>query len=214
MIGRLALVPLLFGLLGDPGAGHGRTGNAHYEQGRYTAAEAAYRDGLAALDDTTGAVYAALQNNLGAALHRQDQFAEARAAFRRAGRAAPTPEARRRARFNAGTAAAGRGQLREALADYRKVLLEDPTHEAARYNYEYLKRRLAERGGGGRPPPDVEPSAYARRLKEKAEALVARNRYEAALELMRKGLRTDSTVAAYREFTGRLDDIAQIAQTP
>lgn len=214
MIGRLALVLLLFGLLGDTGAEHGRTGNALYEQGRYTAAETAYRDGLAVLADTTGAVYAALQNNLGAALHQQDQFAEARAAFRRAVRAAPTPEARRRARFNAGTAAAGQGRLREALAAYRQVLLEDPAHEEARYNYEYLKRRLSEQRGGGQPPPDVEPSAYARRLKEKAEALVAQNRYEAAAELMRKGLRTDSTVAAYREFIGRLNDVAQIARTP
>ncbi|MEF8796339.1 MAG: tetratricopeptide repeat protein [Salinivenus sp.] len=214
MTGRLALVLLLFGLLGDEAAEHGRSGNALYEQEQYTAAEAAYRDGLAALDDTTGAVYAALQNNLGAALHRQDQFAEARAAFRRAARAAPTPEARRRARFNAGTAAAGQGELRAALADYRQVLLDDPTHAEARYNYEYLKRRRAERRSGSRDAPDIEPSPYARRLKKKAEALVRKTQYEAAAELMRKGLRKDSTVAAYRTFMGRLDDVTQIAQTP
>ncbi len=214
MIGRLALVLLLFGLLGDEAAEHGRSGNALYEQEQYSAAEGAYRDGLAALEDTTGAVYAALQNNLGAALHQQDRFADARAAFRRAARAAPTPEARRRARFNAGTAAAGLGELRAALADYRQVLLDDPTHAEARYNYEYLKRRLAERQPGGQDAPDIEPSPYARRLKKQAEALVRKTQYEAAAELMRKGLRTDSTVAAYRTFMGRLDDVAQIAQTP
>jgi len=214
VIARLALVLLLFGLFGDTGAEHGRTGNALYEQERYSAAEGAYRDGLAALDDTTGAVYAALQNNLGAALHRQEQFGEARTAFRRAARAAPTARERTRARFNAGTAAAAQGRLREALADYKQVLLSAPTHEAARYNYEVLKRRLAERRSGGADSPDVEPSDYARRLKEKAEALVSERRYEAAAALMREGLRKDSTVAAYRAFLGRLDDVSQIAQTP
>jgi tetratricopeptide (TPR) repeat protein len=214
MTGRLALTLLLFGLFGDGAAEHGRSGNALYEQGQYAAAESAYRDGLAALDDTTGAVFAALQNNLGAALHRQDRFAAARAAFRRAARAAPAPAARRRARFNAGTAAAGQGELRAALSAYRQVLLNDPSHAEARHNYEVLKRRLADRRAGGADRPDVEPSAYARRLKKKADALVRERRYDEAAALMQEGLRTDSTVAAYRAFIGRLEDVAQIAQTP
>lgn len=213
MLARCALILLLLGLFGDTGAEHGRSGNALYEQEQYTEAEAAYRDGLAAVDDTTGAVYAALQNNLGAALHRQKKFAEARTAFRRAVQAAASREARTRALFNAGTAAAGAGRLKTALTDYKEVLLLDPGHDAARYNYEFLKRQLAQRRGG-RPPPDVEPSAYARRLRKKAEMLVGQERYEEAADLMTEGLQKDSTVAAYRDFIGRLDDVAQIAQTP
>jgi tetratricopeptide (TPR) repeat protein len=213
MTARLALVLLLFGLFGDTGAEHGRSGNGLYEQGRYAAAERAYRDGLAALSDTTGAVYAALQNNLGAALHRQKQFSAARSAFERAARAAPSLDERVRARFNAGTAAAGLGNLRAALRDYREVLLMDPTHAPARYNYEVLKRQLAS-GRRSEPPPNVEPSAYARRLKRKAEALVARKRYAAAADSMQQGLRRDSSVAAYRDFMTRLTDVAQIAETP
>lgn len=214
MLGRVALVLLLFGLLGDTGADHGRSGNALYEQGQYTEAESAYRDGLAVHDDTTGTVYAALQNNLGAALHRQKRFGEARTAFRRAVRAAASDEARVRALFNAGTAAAGLGRLQDALDDYKQALLLDPTHEQARYNYEQIKRQLAERRSGGRPPPDVEPSPYARRLKNKAETLVANEQYAEAAELMTNGLEKDSTVAAYRDFMGRLDDITQIAESP
>lgn len=213
MSARLALVLLLFGLLGDTGAEHGRSGNALYEQGQYAAAERAYRDGLAALDDTTGAVYAALQNNLGAALHRQKQFSSARSAFERAARAAPALEARVRARFNAATAAAGLGTLEAALRDYRQVLLMDPTHAPARYNYEFLKRKVTS-GQRSQPPPDVEPSPYARRLKNKAEALVARRQYGAAVDSMQQGLRRDSTVAAYRDFITRLTDVAEITRTP
>jgi len=213
MPARFALVLLIFGLFGDTGADHGRTGNALYEQGRYAAAERAYRNGLSALDDTTGAVYAALQNNLGAALHRQKQFGEARTAFRRAARSASARDERVRARFNAATAAAGMGNLTAALRDYKQVLMMDPTHSPARYNYEFLKRKRARRRRS-EPSPDVTPSPYARRLKKKAEALVTRNRYAAALDSMQQGLRRDSTVAAYRDFIGRLTDIAQIAQTP
>jgi tetratricopeptide (TPR) repeat protein len=204
---------LFFGLFGDTGTEHGRTGNTLYEQKQYTAAERAYRDGLATLDDTTGTVYAALQNNLGAALHRQKQFGEARTAFRRAARRASTRDERVRARFNAATAAAGMGNLTTALRDYKQVLLMDPTHAPARYNYEFLKRKLAGRRRS-EPPPKVEASPYARQLKKKAEALVARNQYAAALDSMQRGLRQDSTVAAYQDFTGRLNDITQIAQTP
>jgi tetratricopeptide (TPR) repeat protein len=210
MPARLALVVLLFGLFGDTGAEHGRSGNALYEQGRYAAAAEAYRDGLATLDDTTGAVYAALQNNLGAALHRQKQFGEARTAFRASARAALNREERVRARYNAATAAAGMGNVTAALEDYRQVLLLDPTHSPARYNYEFLKRKQTSRGS--RSSPDVAPSAYARRLRKKAEALVSREQYEAAADTMRQGLRRDSTVAAYRDFIGRLENVVQIAQ--
>jgi tetratricopeptide (TPR) repeat protein len=213
MIARLALFLLFLGLFGDTGAEQGRSGNALYQQGQYAAAATAYRDGLAALDDTTGAVYAALQNNLGAALHRQKQFAAARTAFSRAARAAPNLDERARARFNAATAAAGLGNLEAALRDYRQVLLMDPTHTPARYNYEFLKRKMAS-GRRSAPPPDVEPSPYARRLKKKAEALVARRAYGAAADSMQRGLRRDSTVAAYRDFIARLTDVAEITRTP
>lgn len=210
---RLLLVVLLFGLWGDVGAERGRRGNALYEQGRYAEAEAAYRDALSARADTTGAVYAALQNNLGAALLQQQAFADAQAAFARARRAATTTAARVRARFNQGTAAAGRGDTEAALSHYREVLLQAPTHAAARHNYEYLKRQRA-REGGGASSPDVEPSPYARRVKEKAEALVAQQQYADATQLMEEGLRRDSTVRAYRDFMTRLDDITQISQAP
>lgn len=211
---RFALILLAFGLLGDKGAENGRTGNAFYEQEQYGKAASAYRDGLAALDDTTGAVYVSLKNNLGAALHRQERFAEARAAFREASEEAEARAARVRALYNSGTAAAGLGSLSAALRDYKDVLLLDPTHLQARYNYEYLKRQLAKRQPRSRPRPDIEPSTYARRVKKKAEVLVAEGKYVSASKVMHKGLQKDSTVAGYQEFMGRLDEVVQITQSP
>lgn len=193
----------------------GRRGNALFDQEQYGAAVEAYRSGLqrhqAAAADS-GAVYTALQNNLGAALHQQEKFSAARTAFDAARRAARTPEARVRALHNAGNAAAGMGDLTAALRYFRNALLIDPAFQPARHNFEVLKRQLQRRQEQtrGGSPPDVEPSAYAKELKRRADALVARTRYEDALTLLRNGQAQDSTVRAYRRFMNRLQDVTGI----
>jgi len=211
MIARAALILLLFGLLGDAGPEKGREGNARFEEQQYAAAAAAYDAGLEALSDTTGAVYTGLQNNRGVALHRQGRLAEAQAAFRQARRTASTDAERVRALFNAATLAAEMDERKEALRHYKRVLLLDPEHEAARFNYELLKRRQGQSAPEESPP--IEPSSFARRLKKNAESLVARSQYTTASALMKDGLRRDSTVRAYREFMTRIEDVAQIART-
>jgi len=205
---------ILFGLFGDEGVEQGREGNELYEQGRYAEAEGLYRNGLAAHEDTTDAVYASLQNNLGVALLQQEAFRDARAAFKRARRTAPTEEARVRALFNAGTAAAGQGNISSALRRYRRVLLLDPSHDAARHNYEYLKRQRGQEQRRRSESSQREPSPYARRIKKRADSLVVRRRYGEAAALMQKGLRRDSTVRAYHDFMERIDDVRDIQETP
>jgi len=211
MTARAALILLFFGLLGDTGPEQGRKGNAHFAEERYAAAATAYRAGLDALADTTGAVYEGLQNNLGLALHRQGRLDAARTAFGRARRAATTGAGRVRTLFNAAAVAADMGDREVALHHYRQVLLLDPDHEAARFNYEYLKRRRQSQAGG--EPSNIEPSSFAQRLKERAETLVARSQYTTAAALMNDGLRKDSTLRAYRDFTKRIEEIAQIARS-
>lgn len=199
-------------LLGSPdGTDDGRRGNALYEQGDYEAAEDAYRAALDAVDDSTGAVYAALQNNLGAALFRQEKHGDARTAFEAAAEAATTDAETARALYNAGLAAAADGRLEAALDRFRRVLLNDPTHADARHNFEYLKREMRRRQQQrGSPPPEVEPSDYARRLKRQAETMVAEQQYDEALSLLEAGMRRDSTVRAYQDFISRLRDVDQI----
>lgn len=211
MAARMTLVLLLFGLLGDTGAEKGREGNALFKQGKYAAAAVSYREGISAVADTTGALYANLQNNLGLSLYRQDKYGAARRALARARRAASADAQRTRILFNTANVAAAMGERATALHAYRRVLLLDSSHEAARYNYEYLKRQATEssptRASG------MDPSAYAQRLKEKADALVARTQYTAAAALMRDGLRRDSTISAYQDFIRRIEQVAQINRT-
>jgi tetratricopeptide (TPR) repeat protein len=211
MVARAVIILLLFGLLGDRGPQKGREGNTHFEAERYAAAAATYKDGLEALADTTGAVYTSLQNNRGLTLHRQGRLNAARAAFEQARRTASTDAERVRVLFNAANLAAEMNNHNEALRRYREVLLLDPEHEAARYNYEFLKRRHPDRSAD--ESFSVDPSAYARRLKKKAEALVARSEYTTASALMKDGLQQDSTVRAYRGFIKRIEEVAQIART-
>ena len=132
-------------------------------------------------------------------------------ALRSTGRAASTEAERARVLFNAANLAAEMNNHNEALRRYREVLLLDPEHEAARYDYEFLKRRHPDRSAD--ESSSVDPSAYARRLKKKAEALVARSEYTTASALMKDGLQQDSTVRAYRGFIKRIEEVAQIART-
>ncbi len=141
MIRFLLLLVLLLGLAGD-GDKDGRRGNAHYKSGNYEAAADAYYRGLAAYETgTPDAAYYGLQNNLGAALHQQGDFALARPAFARAMETAPSQADFARAAYNAGNNAFREEQAEAALDFYKKALLADPANADAKFNYEFVKRR-------------------------------------------------------------------------
>lgn len=210
MFARILLASFLMVLFGPDGAQEGRRGNEFYKQGQYAQAAEAYRAGLEAHGAPPDAVYAALWNNLGAALHREKNLKEAQDAFTQAISAAPTKADRARAYYNAGNNAVALKDPEAALEFYRQALLADPTYENARYNYEYIKRRMNDQSSPRQQPPNIEPSDYARQLKQRAEAMAARRQYAEAHQLMMQGLQQDSTVAAYRSFITRLGNVAQI----
>lgn len=145
---RPALLILLLLFATGDGSRQGRRGNALYARGQYEAAAAAYQQGLDATGPG-GALRAALWNNLGAARYRQGQAAEARAAFEQSLAAAATAAEAARAAYNAGNAAYAAQDLNAALAFYRQALRIDPTHQDAKFNYEFVLRR--------RPPPQQQP---------------------------------------------------------
>ena len=210
-------------LFAADGVREGREGNEQYRAGAYAEAMRAYERGLAERDArTASAITSKLLNNLGLALHRADSTGPSFAAFQRAFRIAPGAEGRGRAAYNAGTVAAQTGRDPAALGRLRQALLADPSHEAARFNFELVKRRR-ERDKKKRrkkkkknkqtPPADVQPSPFAERLKARADSLVARRRYAAAHRLLQRGLQRDSTVRAFRSFIRRTEAVAQIDST-
>ena len=138
---------LMAALLFGPGDGkkNGRKGNALYTQELYEEASAAYREGIRAVQEGgPGAVHSGLLNNLGAALYRSGDAEQAEIAFTSAAAMAMAPEDLVRASYNAGNAAFQNQQLEQSLEHYRRALLNDPSNQDAKFNYEFVKRRLEE----------------------------------------------------------------------
>jgi Ca-activated chloride channel family protein len=139
----LIMAALLFG----PGDGkkNGRKGNALYGQEQYAEAAAAYQEGIRSVQEGgPGAVHSGLLNNLGAALYRSGEHEQAGVAFSSAATMALAPEDLVRASYNAGNAAFQAQQLEQSLEHYRRALLTDPSNQDAKFNYEFVKRRLQE----------------------------------------------------------------------
>jgi tetratricopeptide (TPR) repeat protein len=103
-----------------------------------------------------------------------------------------------------------KNKLEEALSDFKASLKSNPDNEDARYNYELLKKIMAEQEQQNKnKDEDVKPSEYAKKLKAQADKLVAQNLFENALSIMQKGLQEDKTVAAYNGFITKLNDVVE-----
>lgn len=145
MLNRTFFLIAVFLLTAADGDGDGRRGNAHYEQKRYEEAVAAYRTGLASGEgERASATRYGLENNLGAALHRMEDFEGAGEAFARALSLAENDADVGRTAYNAGNNAFADKDMEAALEYYRKAMLADPTNEDAKFNYEFVKRRQQE----------------------------------------------------------------------
>ncbi len=109
-------------------------------------------------------------------------------------------------------------KYKEALALFKKALLNDPGNEKARYNYELLSRWLdgneenQENEEDQEQEDKPEPSNYAKRMKAQADDLVNRFEFEEAMKTMESALEIDETVASYQKFMDHLKDINEINQ--
>ncbi len=146
----------------------------------------------------------------GAGAEPDSLAALADSAFAQALRLEPDPASRARIAYDAGTAALLGERYEVAVPLLRRALVLDPTRTDARRNYEIARRRLDSQT----PPEKPEPSDEAKRIKARADALVAARRYREALDVMTEGLARDSTVAAFADFTGRLEGVVEIDEMP
>lgn len=109
-------------------------------------------------------------------------------------------------------------KYKEALALFKKALLNDRGNEKARYNYELLSRWLdgneenQENEEDQEQEDKPEPSNYAKRMKAQADDLVDRFEFEEAMKTMESALEIDETVASYQKFMDHLKDINEINQ--
>ncbi len=155
------IILVAFGLSGiiDPAARKGRKGNKHVERQEYAQAVIAYRQGLRYADETDARVRAGLYHNLGVALYRQKEMEEAYRQFQWALQEAPEERMQAHIAYNAGNAAYRLGRAEDALRYYREALLRNPFDEQARFNYEFVRRKLQQQKqhqGGGQQQHQLE----------------------------------------------------------
>lgn len=101
-------------------------------------------------------------------------------------------------------------KLPEALAQFKSALKSNPSNEDARYNYELLKKLMdSQQEQEQDNNKDIEPSEYARKLKEQADRLARQNLFNQALNIMQMGLQEDETVAAYNDYISKLKDVVE-----
>lgn len=127
-----------------------------------------------------------------------------------------TNEVRSKAQQQLGIMNHKRGKLEEALNNFKQAIKADPNNSPARYNYEMLKKKLdekkkkdEEKQNNDKNKPK-EPSAYAKKLKAQADALVAKFNFTEARNLMAAGAQRDQSVMFYSDFMKRLDDVTNI----
>ena len=105
--------------------------------------------------------------------------------------------------------------LNESLTMFKAALKADPKNEAARFNYELVKKKLEnqkdkDQNQNKYEDDKVQPSEFAKKLKEQAEKLVLNRKYGEAYNLMMNGLKQDQSVSFYKDFISRINDIIEI----
>lgn len=127
--------------------------------------------------------------------------------------ASPESHIRSKAQQQLGILHHRQGKLEEALANFKQAIKADNNNVDAKYNYEMLKKKLdeekkkQEEKNKNRPK---QPSAFAKRLKAQADALVAKFQFSEAEMLMTEGVKKDQSVLYYEDFMNRLKDVVTI----
>ncbi len=158
----------------------------------------------------------AVRLNLANSLALSGQTKEADPRYRELAANANNKGIRSAAYQQLGVEATRNQNLADAATYFKEAVKNNPENNAARYNYELAKKKLAQQKEQEQQEQQqdeqIEPSAWAKELKKKAEQLVNRYQYQEAYNLMQEGLKQDPSVAAFNNFIERIGTIIQIEQ--
>ena len=118
--------------------------NEEYAENKFVDAEANYRISDSKFPNKTVAPY-----NLGNAIYKQNQVAEAKFAYAKALKNAKSRPEKHQAFHNLGNVFMKEKDYTQAVEAYKNALRNDPTDEETRYNYALAKKKLKEN-----PPKD------------------------------------------------------------
>ena len=209
LICSLWVFALLHFSLADSVRGKVNKGNEYFKQGKYEQALAQYQDAL--LDDPLNEIAIFNQGN---AFYKLKKYKEAIEAYQKVV-GSQNLDLSAKAFYNIGNCYFQQNKLKESIEAYKKALELKPNDYQAKYNLELARAKLKELADKKQQQPNqqnkpIEPSEFAKKLKEQAEKLVDRRRYRDAYQLMMDGLKKDKTVAAFQNFIQRIKDVVDI----
>ena len=114
--------------------------------------------------------------------------------------------------YNLGNAHYLKEEFGQAVNAYKKTLKLNYENQLARENLELSLREQQKQEEQQKQDQEnkIEPSEFAKKLKEKAEEMARQKLYRDAFNLMMSGMQKDQTVQAYQNFISRLNVVAEI----
>ncbi len=156
-----------------------------------------------------------LNYDLAASLYKKEKYQDALKALEKA-LLSPDAALQENAFYNTGNTLFKLEKYAEAVEAYKKALGLNPNALDAKQNLELarlkMKNEEQQKQDQQKQKDQIKPSEYAKQLKAQAEILVTQRLYNAAYQLMQKGLKSDETVAAYQSFIKRLKDVVDVDQ--
>jgi tetratricopeptide (TPR) repeat protein len=167
-----------------------------------------------------------LHFNAGTAAYRNRQFEEAAKQFN-ATLAAPDLKLQGLAYYNEGNSLYHLGEAipdpkkrteswEKALQDYQSSVKLNPQDADAKFNYEFVKKKLEElkqQQEQQKKSENVKPSEAAKKAKAEADEAVQRKEYSRALAIMETQLAQDPTTRYYADFIERLKGVKDVQET-
>jgi len=186
-------------------------GNRLFGEGKFDEAANAYQN--AKLDNPLSPV---IDYNIANTLYEKKQYEEALKQFDEVIRKSDDPLLQAKALFNKGNTLFRLNKLPESVLAFKDALKLVPDDDDAKYNIEYVRARLKQNSekkqDDQKQEKKQEPSEAAKKLKARAESLVAIREYKKAHDLMMMGLKTDKTIGAFQSFIDRIKTIVDIDQ--
>ena len=182
-----------------------REGNTLHQQKEYAAAAVSYQKAL-----EKSPTYYKAAHNLGNTLAIQKNTKEALSQYELALKGAKTKKEKAASYHNIGNVYLQEKAYDKAIDAFKNSLRANPLDDETRYNLAHAKKMLKKQKEEEQKNKQDPPSAYAKRMKKKADALVSKFKFEEASELMYKALEKDMTVTNYKDFMKKLDDVIEI----
>ena len=177
--------------------------NDEYAENKFVDAEANYRISHSKFPKRTVAPF-----NLGNAIYKQNQLAEAKFAYSKALTNTKSRVQKHKVFHNLGNVFMKEKDYSNAVEAYKNALRNKPSDEESRYNYALAKKMLKDN-----PPKNDntdEPSEYAKMMKAKADMAIKNNNFIEALNIMNEALRNDETTKYYQDYITKIEDIVKI----